>query len=73
MKNIGASNTLTLPDPATNTGRILILTLINSAGNTLSLSRNITVDGGTTSSMLNNNNFMIQSDGTNWYAIFARL
>jgi hypothetical protein len=69
-----ATRTLTLPDPASYPDRVLIIGQATGNGSSVSLSRTIYDASDTgTNSILNNNKFMIQSDGTVWRIIMERL
>jgi hypothetical protein len=69
-----ATRTLTLPDPASYPDRVLIIGQATGNGSSVSLSRTIYDASYTvTNSILNNNKFMIQSDGTVWRIIMERL
>jgi hypothetical protein len=75
ITNMTADRTMTLPDPALYPGRVLVINQKTGNSNTVSLSRSIYFGGTSspTTSILNDNDYMIQSDGTRWQVIFERL
>jgi hypothetical protein len=75
ISNRGASNTLTLPDATTNTGRILIIRTIQ-AFSVVSASSNVVprIGGAASTAILPATDgawAMIQSDGTNWQIMMS--
>jgi hypothetical protein len=65
-----AGFTLTLPDPATCTGRTYILVKADASTNVLTFSRAISLSATQTMTSVNYNvRLHIQSDGTNWWLI----
>lgn len=66
----GGNVTLTLPDPATCSGRTYVLVKGDASNNVLTFSRPISLSTTQTMSSVNYNvRLHIQSDGTNWWLI----
>ncbi len=65
-----AAFTLTLPDPATVTGRTLVINKIDESSNILTITPALSLTTATTIGSVNYPaSFKVQSNGTNWYII----
>jgi hypothetical protein len=71
--SMSANRTLTLPDPTTNKDRVINIGQGSGGSHTVNVTPSFYDGASAISSIINDNKFTLQSDGTKWYVIQSRL